>query len=172
MADDARADRLPELALQDTARYQEHLFRLLLHNDDRALRALSFYGAFIGVLITASFALNQANGFSAYAKIFIVVTIAILLVGCGLAYAALRTADIYLPGRKPDFWKWALVNEQDARSVIDAYLDQAELIIANNEKLADRASTILGWCYVCGALAVPIATCVTLLAYLARTFIS
>ena len=162
---------MPELALQDTVRYQEHLFRLLIHNDDRALRILSIYGTIIGLLITVAFALNQAKALGPYPIVFMATAAVFLALGCVFAYLAGWSADIYLPGRKPDFWKWALDNDQDPRSVVAAYIEQAAQSIANNERISNRAARRLERGYVCGVLALPVATIATILAYTAYTFI-
>jgi hypothetical protein len=99
---------VPDAAIQDIARYQEQLLKMLLHHDDRALKVLSLYVTVLAALVTAAFALNQAQALNAYAKIFMGGGAVSLAVGCGFAYRAAWKARIYLPGRKADFWSWAL----------------------------------------------------------------
>ncbi|SRR6266498_2788471 len=171
MPNRAEPDKLPDVALQDTVRYQEHLFRLMLHHDDRALRVLSIYGAIIGALLTAGFALNQAKALGLYTLIFMVATGGTLAIGCAFAAYAGWSADIFLPGRKPDFWKWALENRQNVRSTVTAYVDQAAESIAQNERIANAAAKSLGRSYLCGVLAPLVGVIVPFLAYAARTFI-
>jgi hypothetical protein len=62
-------DKVPEAAIQDIARYQEPLLKMILHHDHRSLRILAQYVTIIGALLTAAFALNQAHALNAYAAI-------------------------------------------------------------------------------------------------------
>jgi hypothetical protein len=136
-------DKVPEAAIQDIARYQEQLLRMIIHHDDRSLRALSLYVTVLGALVTAAFGLNQVRALNAYAGIIMGGAALSLLVGCAFAYRAAWTAVIFLPGRKSDFWTWALENEQDIRETALAYAAQAMAIVANNERVADRAANNL-----------------------------
>jgi hypothetical protein len=169
--DEPEPAKFSEQAFQDIARYQEHLFRLMIHNDDRALRVLSLYIATIGLIITAGFGLYQAKSLGAYPIIFLAGVTLSLAVGCVFAYWAAWSADIYLPGRKPDFWRWA--NEiSNPDETIRAYLEQAQEIIIHNEEITNRAATRLGRSYQCGVIAPLIGLGAALFAWAARTFIS
>jgi hypothetical protein len=90
---------------------------------------------------------------STYLVILIASAAVVLLIGCAFAYGAAWTARIYLPGRKPDFWTWAIENEQDIRDTALAYAKQALEVIENNEKVADRAAARLTKAYICGLIA-------------------
>jgi hypothetical protein len=165
-------DKVPETAIQDIARYQEQLLKMILHHDDRALRVLSLYVTVLGALVTAAFGLHQAHALSAYAGILMGGTALSLGVGCAFAYRAAWTARIFLPGRKSDFWNWALEYEQDIREAALAYAAQAVDIVTNNERVADRAATNLARAHVCGVAAPFIGTACAVFAYLARTYIT
>lgn len=165
-------EKVPELALQDVARYQEQLFRLLLHHDDRALRTLSLYLTVIGALATVSLALNQGKLFGPYVAIFLAAAALSLLVGCGCAYTAVRPAQIYLAGRKPDFWQWAVDNEQTQRETASAYLNQAAATIVFNEKISGEAAYWLGRSHLCGIAAPFIGVACALFAYVSRNYIT
>jgi hypothetical protein len=168
----APPDKVPEAAIQDLARYQEQLLKMILHHDDRALRVLSLYVTILGALVTAAFGLKQSAALSVYAGIIMCGAALSLLVGCSFAYRAAWTARIYLPGRKSDFWTWALENQQDIRETALAYAQQAVEIVTHNERLADRAATCLAKAHLCGIAAPFVGTAMGLFAYLARTFIT
>lgn len=165
-------DKVPETAIQDIARYQEQLLKMILHHDDRALRVLSLYVTVLGALVTSAFALKQAQALSAYATILMGATALSLIIGCSFAYRAGGTARIYLPGRKPDFWTWAMDYEQNAQEAARAYATQAVDIIAQNERVADRAATNLGRALLCGVAAPFVGTASALFAYAARNYIT
>jgi hypothetical protein len=165
-------EKVPETAIQDIARYQEQLLKMILHHDDRSLRVLSLYVTVLGAFVTAAFALNQAHALNAYTAILMGGAALSLGVGCAFAYRAAWTARIYLPGRKSDFWTWALENEQDIRETALAYARQAIDIVAHNERIADRAANRLARAYLCGVAAPFIGTASTLFAYAARTYIT
>lgn len=165
-------DKVPETAVQDIARYQEQLLKMIIHHDDRALKVLSLYVTVVGALVTAIFALKQSTLLTPYLVILIGGMALTLLVGCAFAYRAAWTARIYLPGRKPDFWTWALENDQDIRETALAYAKQAVEIIAHNEKLSDRAANRLTRAYVCGLAAPFVGTGLALFAFFSRTYIT
>jgi hypothetical protein len=168
----ALPEKVADTAIGDIARYQEQLLKMILHHDDRALRVLTLYVTVLGALVTASFALNQARALNAYAGIAMGGAALSLFVGCGFAYRAAWTARIYLPGRKPDFWTWALDNELDICATALAYAQQAVEIIANNERIADRAANRLARAHLWGIAAPFIGTALALFAYISRTYIT
>jgi hypothetical protein len=168
----ALPEKVAETAISDTARYQEQLLKMILHHDDRALRVLTLYVTVLGALVTTAFALNQAHALNSYAGIAMGGAALSVFVGCGFAYRAAWTARIYLPGRKPDFWTWGLDNELDIRETARAYAQQAVEIIANNERIADRAANRLARAHLCGIAAPFIGTALALFAYVSRTYIT
>jgi hypothetical protein len=168
----AETSQVASLALQDVGRYQEQLFRLIIHNDDRALRVLSLYGTLIGAIVTAGFALRQAQVLGPYVFVFLTAVGVTLLIGCYFAYLAAWTADLYLPGRKPEFWIWALQYTQNVDEAVKAYLTQAGPMIIRNEQISNRAVRRLGLSYVCGLAALPIGGAASLFAYLSRMLIT
>lgn len=147
------SDKVSDSAIPDIARYQEQLLIMILHHDDRALKVLSLYVTVLGALVTAILALRQAGILTAYLLIMIVGAALTLAIGCVFAYRAAWTARIYLPGRKPDFWMWAIQNNLDIRETASAYAEQAVDIIEQNERVADRAANRLTRAYVCGLAA-------------------
>jgi hypothetical protein len=146
-------DKVSEISIPDIARYQEQLLKMILHHDDRALRVLSLYVTVLGALVTALFALKQAQIITAYFVIPIAAAASALAAGCAFAYRAGWTARIFLPGRKPDFWIWAIENEQNVQEAALAYARQAADTIAHNERVADRAANHLGKAYFFGLAA-------------------
>jgi hypothetical protein len=158
-------DKVAEMSIPDIARYQEQLLRMILHHDDRALRVLSLYVTVLGALVTALFALKQAQILTAYFLIPIFAAASALAVGCAFAYRAGWTARIFLPGRKPDFWIWAIENGQNVQEAALAYARQAADTTAHNEGVADRAASRLAKAYFCGLAAPAIAAAAAWLYY-------
>ena len=158
-------DKLAEIALQDVIRYQEHLVKLIFLHDEKGHKVLSIYVTVLAAAVTASFALGQLGVLTLYLKIFLMGAAASLLVGCIWAYLAAWTAPIYLPGRKPDFWLWALEYENTITETVAAYLIESQAIIKFNEKLSDRSSSRLGHAYACGLAAAPIGAAAVWLTY-------
>jgi hypothetical protein len=167
MAEPSESNKVPELALQDTVRYQEQLLRLIIHNDDRAFRLISFSVALMGVLLSA-YALTKPLGF--YVPLFMGTVALCSFAGCLFAHAALAPADIYLPGNRPDFWQWALNHRQDVAAVTKAYLEGAAQTIVKNQSITERAAKLLWRSSLCIILSPAIGIAVTLIAYLAITF--
>ncbi|MEY9885629.1 hypothetical protein ABIA43_007163 [Bradyrhizobium sp. USDA 328] len=149
----ATADEVAKQAIQDVARHEEQLVKLIFFHDDRALRVLAVYVPILGVLIAGTIALYQASKLTLFLTLMIGGTGAGLLVGCVCAFAALWNAPIYLPSRKPPFWQWALKHDVELRAVAMAYVDQSETIVAHNERHSARASGYLTKAYTCGVAA-------------------
>jgi hypothetical protein len=149
----ATADEVAKQAIADVARHEEQIVKLILFHDDRALRVLSVYVPVIGVLIAGSIALYQASKMTPFIGLMIGGTGVSLFAGCLCAFAALWNSPIYLPARKPAFWKWAIDYDVDLRSVASAYVDQSIGMVAHNSKLSGEASTNLTKAYICGIAA-------------------
>jgi hypothetical protein len=148
-------DKVSEASIPDTARYQEQLIKLILFHDERALKLLSLYVPVMVAIATAAVALNQNGKLTLYIELFLGFTDITLFVGCLWAYGAAWTAPIYLPGRKPDFWIWAIENDVDFRGTALAYLKQSIDTTQANETLGNRAADQVANAYACG-LAAPL----------------
>ena len=159
------SDEVAKLAIQDVVRYQEQLSKLIFFHDEKGHKVLSVYVTVIAAIVTAAFGLNQIGKFSLYEKLFLGGNVASLLVGCLFAYATAWTAPIFIPGRKPDFWIWALENEQTVRETTVAYLNQSIEINRFNEALSNRSSNRLEKAYICGLAAPLVGTAAVWLAY-------
>lgn len=136
------SDEVAKLAIQDVVRYQEQLSKLIFFHDEKGHKVLSVYVTVIAAIVTAAFGQNQIGKFSLYAKLFLGGNAVSLLVGCLYAYATAWTAPIFIPGRKPDFWIWALQNEQTVHETAIAYLSQSIEINKFNEVLSNRSSRV------------------------------
>jgi hypothetical protein len=148
-------DKVSEIAIQDVVRYQEQLLKLIFFHDEKGHKVLSVYVTVIAAMVTAAFALNQINKLGLYAELFLGGNILSLLFGCVFAYLTAWTAPIYTAGRKPDFWMWAIENEQSVREMTVAYLNQSSEIIASNTALSERSARRLQKAYIRG-LAAPL----------------
>lgn len=159
------SEEVAKLAVQDVARYQEQLSKLIFFHDEKGHKVLSIYVTVLAAIVTGAFALNQIHKLNLYAELFLGSSAASLLLGCVFAYATAWTAPIYIPGRKPDFWLWALENDQDVRETTVAYLQQAADTSRFNETLSNRSSKRLAKAYVCGLAAPSVGAAVVWLAY-------
>lgn len=168
---------LPDLdtslaAIEDVTRYQECLLGLLRHNDDKGLRLLGIYLAAIAAIVTAGFALMSISLLTPALAGFLVGTAASLGFGCIFAYVAAWRADIYLPGRRPDFWRWAIDNKVNVRHALSYYLDQADICITHNDRINKRAARMLSRGYLCGLSAPWVGGAVALVVTLTRCLTS
>lgn len=164
-ANNASSDEVAKIAIQDTARYQEQLLKLIFFHDEKGHKVLSIYVTVIAAIVTGCFALNQVGKFDLYAKLFLGGNAVTFLFGCVWAYITAWKAPIYIPGRKPDFWIWALENEQTVRESTLAYLNQSIDVVSFNEKLNDRSSNRLSKAYSCGLAAPLVGGALVWLAY-------
>jgi hypothetical protein len=165
----ASADEVAKQAIQDVARHEEQVVKLILFHDDRALRVLSVYVPVVGALITAAIALYQAGKLTLFVGLMMGGTATSLLVGCLCAFAVVWTAPIYLPSRRPQFWHWALEHDVELRSAAIAYLNQSMAIVAHNERHSARASANLTKAYGCGIAAPIVGAAIVWVAYWSRT---
>lgn len=78
---------------------------------------------------------------------------AILVAGVFLCLSALEAARISLPGRKTDFWQWAVKHKIKKSKILDAYLLDAETQYKSNQKLNRETATTLKWAKRCAAAA-------------------
>jgi hypothetical protein len=151
----ATVDEVAKQAIQDVARHEEQVVKLILFHDDRALRVLSVYVPVIGALIAGTIALHQTDKLTFLIGLMIGGTAGSLLAGCLCAFAALWNSPIYLPSRKPVFWQWAIDHDVDLRAVASAYVRQSIDMVSHNETLSGEASANLTKAYICG-IAAPI----------------
>jgi len=77
----------------------------------------------------------------------------IFVAGASLCLAALKAARISLPGRKADFWKWAVNPKIKKTNVLSAYLSEAEIQYVRNQRLNATTSKALKWAKRCTAAA-------------------
>ncbi|SNT05476.1 hypothetical protein SAMN05216374_2477 [Tardiphaga sp. OK246] len=165
----ATSDEVAKQAIQDAARYEEQLVKLILFHDDRALRVMSVYAPVIVALATAAVALNQTDKLSLYVGCMIGGTSASFFAGCLCAFSVIWTTPIYLPGRRPDFWNWATEHDVDLRSTAVAYVDQSKAMTAHNEARSNRASVRLSKAYICGMAAPFVGAATIWVVYWSRT---
>jgi hypothetical protein len=165
----ASSDEVAKQALQDAARHEEQLVKLLLVHDDKALRVLSVYVPVIVALTTGAVALNQAGNLTLFVGLMIGGTATTLFFGCVCAIVVLWTKPIYLPSRKPLFWNWALEHNVDLRSTAIAYVAQSIDTVGHNERHSDRASGHLMKAYACGIAAPMVGAAIVWVVYSSRT---
>lgn len=164
----ASSDEVAKQAIQDVARHEEQVVKLILFHDDRALRVLSVYVPLIAALTTAAIALYQAEKLTLFLGLMMGGTAISLLVGCLCAFAVVWTAPIYLPSRRPQFWQWAIEHDVELRSAATAYVKQSIDIVAHNERHSARASGYLTKAYACGIAAPIVGAAIVWVAYWSR----
>jgi len=150
MVAEKKRKEFSEVAVQDVARYQDRLVELMFHTDDKALRMISIYGTFLGLLATSGFALANLKSLHGAGWGFLLGAGVALTAGCVFAYRAMWTTGIYLPGRKPDFWLWCLGPEILEHEALAAYLKQAAICIEHNQRISDAAAEDVRRCFLCG----------------------
>jgi hypothetical protein len=165
----ASSDEVAKQAIQDVARHEEQVVKLILFHDDRALRVLSVYVPVIGALITAVIALHQAEKLTLFVGLMMGGTATSLLVGCFHAFAVVWTAPIYLPSRRPQFWQWAIEHDVELRLTAMAYVNQSISVVAHNERHSARASDYLTKAYTCGVAAPFVGAAIVWIVYWSRT---
>lgn len=131
------------------------LVALIYATDGQALSLLRLFttlamatasGAIAAFVSVSKYSVPLAASLSAAAVIFVI--------GAALCLVALRAARISLPGRKADFWKWAVNNPKIKKAkVLSAYLAEAEKQYTLNQRLNVTTSTALKWAKVCTASA-------------------
>lgn len=147
------ADEVAKQAMQDAARHEEQIVKLILFHDDRALRLLAVYVPVVGALITAGIALYQNGKLTLFAGLMMAGVGGSLVVGCFYAFATAWTAFIYMPSRRPLFWDWALEHDVDLRSTARAYIKESIETVEHNLRHSARASARLKRAYQCGIAA-------------------
>jgi len=78
---------------------------------------------------------------------------AIFVAGAGFCLKALQSSRINLPGRKADFWQWAMLPDVERAAVLNAYLDNLKEKGAANDACNARSANALKWAKRCGAFA-------------------
>lgn len=132
-------------ALDDARRRHAAVVDLLAANDRQALGFLQLYVALAGgalsggaaIVLSATTSLPRPLGFGLFGFALPVV------IGAVFCMAAVWPSDINLPGRKPDFWKWA--NKVPAEEAYMAYLDNLSVKEAQNSRLNMRLSQLMTW---------------------------
>ena len=77
----------------------------------------------------------------------------IFMIGAAFCLRALRPSKINLPGRKAEFWTWAMLPNVERDTVLAAYLDNLQEKGAMNDGCNARAADALKWAKRCGAIA-------------------
>jgi hypothetical protein len=140
--------------IEDTRARHGALVALIYATDAQALSLLRLFttlamatasGAIAAVASVSKYYVPLAASLSAATVIFVI--------GAALCLVALRAARVSLPGRKADFWKWAVNPKIKKAKVLSAYLAEAEKQYTLDQRLNVTASTALKWAKVCTASA-------------------
>lgn len=148
------ADTEFRTVIEDARARHAAVVALIYTTDTQAMALLRLY-----VTLGIAAASGAAAGFGASAAITrpaawaLVVGAVIFVIGAGLCLRALRSAAINLPGRKPDFWEWAMLPNIDRAAVLAAYLDNLKVKGIANDRCNASSATALKWAKRCGAVA-------------------
>lgn len=153
--------------IEDVRARHAAVVALMYATDSQAMALLRLY-----VTLGIAAASGAAAGFGEAAPITrplawaLAVAAIIVVIGAVYCLRALRSARISLPGRKADFWQWALSPGIDRARVLIEYLKNAEEKGAANDRLNKETATALSWAKLCGALAPLVALLAGLIAHL------
>lgn len=142
------ADRL-KVILEDTRARHDAMVKLIYHNDRLAMSLLTLYAT----LGTAG-ASAAVAAYKEYFALSVALATAALVsvVGAGLCFWALRSIDIALPGRAPDFWTWSLDRRVTEKHLINGYLSESEKQYQANKRANRQAANALQLAKACAAL--------------------
>jgi hypothetical protein len=142
----------------------------LIHQGDRhALALLQFYIAVASAAISAAAAIFVTA--APIPKVFAWAPIGIavpLVVGAYCCFVSMWSADIHLPGRKADFWLWAMRPDVETKAVYQAYLDRLVEGQATNTALNKQMAKWLDYAKRCGVLAPALGLMTLLVAVVVR----
>ncbi|MEQ1714975.1 MAG: hypothetical protein ABL907_03150 [Hyphomicrobium sp.] len=151
---------IEKIAIDAVIKRQQSLLELMRHTDNRSQQFIVAYSGFMGAALlfsarefSATHAELSTNHSNTVAAAFVITYAVSLLAAAIFGFLAIRPAELGLASRGPDFWKWALKNENSA-SAIHAFLEEADKHVLENEKIQKRAVKMLGRSMWCGGVAI------------------
>lgn len=149
-------------AMNDVRERHKAVVTLLADNDKQALSFLQVYVALAGAAISGGAAIVLPKSTEiplqlGYGLLGFGVT---LVIGAILCLAAVWPSDVNLPGRKADFWLWAM--ESDPNLVFQRYLENLQQKEIQNSKLNARCAKLMMAAKCLGVLSPIIAFCFAL----------
>lgn len=135
---------IKKLAIDDARQRQKALFDLILATDRQAM---TFFGFCIS--IAAASVAGFVASWSPDSRIPAPAASALLVIFLGFGFAGflclrvMKSAPIGLPGRKAEFWKWALATEANGEASALAYVDAVEVTYSENAKNNRRMARLL-----------------------------
>lgn len=140
--------------IEDARARHTAVIGLLYFTDTQAMLLLRLYVTLGIATVSGSAAGFSSSQFVSRPVAWALVTASLLFVlGSSICLWALRGVVINLPGRKADFWKWAIRDDVDRQQILAAYLDNLEGKNEINDKANRNSAGALSWAKVCGALA-------------------
>lgn len=136
---------LMKLALDDVRQRQKSLFDLILSTDRQAM---TFFGFCVSICIASG--TGAATALMTESKIPTGAGAALVCVSVGFLIAGfycletMKTVDIGLPGRRSEFWEWALKFNDENDSSVSEYIKEAGRIYDRNSATSDSMAKSLG----------------------------
>lgn len=147
-------------ALEDMRVRHKELISLIYLTDKQALSLLGLYlttGIAAGSAAYAGLGANPIVPKAVSAALAGASTM--LFFGSIFCFFAMKAADVSLPGRGPEFWKWADHAEISLETIFNAYLKNLEEKTNATRELNTSMARTLGYGKLCGLLA-PVAAIV------------
>ena len=156
----AEVSDIEKIAIDAVIKRQQSLLELMRHTDNRAQQFIVAYAGFMGAALLFSareFSGNQVAVAGVHetniAAVFMIIYAVALLAGAVFGFLAVRPNALGLASRGPDFWVWALKDENSSRA-IHAFLAEADKHLIENEGVQKRATGMLKISMLCGAVAI------------------
>lgn len=149
----------PRVIIEDARMRQAAVVALIGAIDSQAMRLMRLYvtlgvasaAAGIGTLFAKEPALPAALGWALLGGT------ASLGAGMWLCFRVMKPGPISLPGRRPDFWLWAMRDDVASDDVLRAYLQNLSEKIAQNDRVNKAMASQMKWAKLAGLLAPAIA---------------
>lgn len=127
----------PRVIIEDVRLRHAGVVALIMAMDTRAMALLRVYvtiavaaaAGSVGLLLSPTPSLPAPVGWALLAVVIC------LGVGSYLCFRVMRTTPISIPGRKADFWLWALRPDVTVAIALQAYLDNVQLKSDQNDAL-------------------------------------
>jgi len=132
-----------KIVLDDVRARNLALHNLILYNDRQAMDLFRLYVTIAVAGAAAALAgLFRDDELLRFMRWGVGAATIMLAIGAGLCLHAMAQVELGLPGRKAEFWQWALREDVPQEAAVAAYLDQSRAAEEKNYKINSAASDI------------------------------
>lgn len=127
---------IEKLAIDDARQRHKALIDLVLSTDRQAMTLFSFCGSICAASGSGmvAIAFGSSNVPSSAGVVLLVICVG-FAIAATLCLQVMKLAPIFLPGRDPDFWEWAIDNNMDGAEIAKAYLASIAKRIEENRSV-------------------------------------